>query len=167
MNLPYLKRLADKVGLVLASGSPRRSEILASAGIPFEISVPAIEETIRPGIAPDILAISLARDKVLSIPADGQRAYIGCDTIVVCDGQILTKPSNENDALRMLLLLSGKTHSVFTALALYDSREKRLFDTVEESRVTFNTLTEKELLAYIATGEPLDKAGVTETKTSP
>jgi len=159
MNLPRLRRLGTGAGLVLASGSPRRQSILREAGISFEIMNPNFDETIMAGISPAKLATTLAHQKVLSIPTDGVRAYLGCDTIVVCDEIILNKPVDPSDALRMLQLLSGRTHSVFTGLSLRDSRKEIFLETVEESRVRFNPLSKDQLLAYIATGEPLDKAG--------
>jgi septum formation protein len=159
MNFPSLKRLADFVGLVLVSGSPRRRRILTEAGIPFDLVVPTIEETIQPDLSPDRQAVALARQKVESVPMDGKRFYLGCDTIVVLDGRILTKPVDEADALLMLTMLSGRVHSVFSALVLFDSRAGAAFEAVEESRVRFNHLDHRQLLDYIATGEPLDKAG--------
>jgi septum formation protein len=158
-NLPQLSRLAESVGLVLVSGSPRRKKILTQAAIPFEIIVPEIEEKIRPDLPPDKQAIDLARQKVTSVVKDNQRAYLACDTIVVLDGEILTKPLDEADAMRILKKLSGRRHSVFSGLVLHDARLNLFYEAVEESRVKFNDLSEPDLTAYIATGEPLDKAG--------
>lgn len=159
MTLPNLRRLADRVGLVLASASPRRRDILHQAGIPFEVVVPSADETVSPELAPERLAMALARRKAESVAKDGRRAYLGGDTIVVYDRHILNKPQDADDAMRMLTFLSGKTHSVFTGLALYDSVRDLCHCGVEESRVTFNRLDETTLAGYIATGEPLDKAG--------
>jgi len=158
-NLPNLSRLADNIGLVLVSGSPRRRKILTEAGIPFEIIIPEVEEKLVSGLSPDRQAMDLARQKVMSIPKDGNRAYLGCDTIVVLDGEILTKPVDEADAARILRKLSGHRHSVFSGLALYDSKLDFCHQAFEESRVLFNHLNEADLAEYIATGEPLDKAG--------
>lgn len=159
MNLPNLDRLATNVGLVLASGSPRRKQLLESAGITFEVIVPEVEEDHPSDIPPDKLVIDLARHKVSSIERDSKRAYLGCDTIVVLDGEILTKPEDEEDALRILRKLSGNNHSVFTGLCLHDSRLDLYHEASEESRVKFNQFGDDELAGYIATGEPLDKAG--------
>ncbi|MDD4052555.1 MAG: Maf family protein [candidate division Zixibacteria bacterium] len=159
MTLPNLRRLAERAGLVLVSGSPRRREILRQAGIAFEVIIPDIDESIAVDCAPAELAVELARRKVESVARDGVRAYLGCDTIVVYDRHILNKPEDDADAMRMLTFLSGKTHSVFTGLVLCDSARKLCHDGVEESRVTFNHLDEQTLARYIATGEPLDKAG--------
>lgn len=159
MSLPHLRRLADQPGLVLVSGSPRRKRILTDAGLRFEIIVPSVDEHIRPELPPEMLAMDLAGQKVKSIEPDGHRVYLGCDTIVVLDGEILTKPVDEEDAFRKLRKLSGNCHSVFTGLALLDSRRDRLHQMYEESRVCFNELTDEAVRTYIATGEPLDKAG--------
>lgn len=159
MNLPHLKRLAETVGLALVSGSPRRQMILREARIPFDVIVPSVDESPLPGMAPEKVALSLARMKVDSVTRDGRRAYLGCDTIVVLENHILGKPLDDDDALRMLRLLSGRTHSVLTGLSLCDSRLERQFETVVESRVNFKVPTEAELRAYISSGEPRDKAG--------
>jgi septum formation protein len=159
MNLPSLNRLAQSVGLVLVSGSPRRKRILTEAKISFEIIIPEIDEEILPGLSPDLQAMELARQKVASVAGDKRRAYLGCDTIVVSDDEILTKPVDEADAMRILLKLSGREHSVFSGLALYDSRQDLLYQGFDESRVRFNQLGKSKLAEYIATGEPLDKAG--------
>lgn len=159
MNLPHLRRLGASAGLVLASGSPRRRSILREAGVAFEITVPDCDENIIPDLTPADLAVRLAYHKVLSVPRDGVRAYLGCDTIVVYNDTVLNKPADAADAMRMLRLLSGRWHSVFTGLALCDSRKNLFFKTVEESRVRFNPLSDEQLISYIATGEPLDKAG--------
>ena len=159
MNLPNLSRLADTAGLVLVSGSPRRREILTEAGIPFEVMAPQVEEKLRPGLPPGQQAMHLACQKVMSVPKEGRRAYLGCDTIVVLDNEILTKPKDEADAAKILRKLSGQRHSVFSGLALYDNRLDFCHQTFEESRVIFNHLEEVDLAEYIATGEPMDKAG--------
>jgi septum formation protein len=159
MKFPNLERIATDVGLVLVSGSPRRRTILNDVGVLFEVIIPTIIETINPNLKPAELSLDLARQKVESIQKDGKRAYLGCDTIVVLDDQILTKPVDEADAMRILMKLSGNKHSVFSGLALYDSRNDQYYMEVEESLVKFNQLEEADLVDYIATGEPLDKAG--------
>lgn len=159
MKLTNLRNLAAQVGLVLASGSPRRREILAETGISFEIVIPQVEETIRTDMEPSQQAIELAKQKVDSVGKNDSKAYLGCDTIVVLDGEILGKPVNETDALWMLKKLSGKTHSVMTALALYDAKSQVFFSGMERSLVRFNQLDETSLKNYVKNGEPLDKAG--------
>ena len=159
MKLPHLRRLADEVGLVLASGSARRKEILTQTGIAFKTITPIVDEKIIKGLVPDMQAINLARQKLESIPDKNGSAYLTCDTIVVLKDRIFTKPTDKSDALSILKTLSGKTHSVFTGLILHDSAENRSFSGVEESKVTFSRPEEKKLLEYIDSGEPLDKAG--------
>jgi septum formation protein len=159
MKLPHLRRLAGEIGLVLVSASPRRRKILTEAGVKFESMEPSADETIHTELSPDKLVMELAQRKVESAVKDNLRAYLACDTIVVLGNKILTKPDNEADALRILKLLAGQEHSVFSGLALFDSRHGQCFEDFEESRVRFNHVTEQQLLDYIATGEPLDKAG--------
>ncbi len=159
MKLPNLRLLADSAGLVLVSGSPRRRSILAEAGIPFEIVVPEIEEKFDPDLIPLRQTMELARQKVESVAMDGARAYLGCDTIVVLDGEILPKPNDAINAKYILRRLAGNIHSVFTGLALYDSKSRLCHFGYEESRVGFHHLDDETLERYIATGEPLDKAG--------
>jgi len=159
MKLPSLRHLADKHGLTLVSGSPRRKRILTEVGISFEIVVPQLEEIIIPGFSPHELVMDLARQKVDSVSKSGIGAYLGCDTIVVLEGEILTKPLDAEDAMHILKKLSGRQHSVFSGLTLFDNYRKSYYRDFEESRVFFNNLEEKDLAAYIASGEPLDKAG--------
>ncbi|MFH1700364.1 MAG: nucleoside triphosphate pyrophosphatase [Candidatus Zixiibacteriota bacterium] len=154
-----LRRLSKTVDLVLASGSPRRKKILTKLGIKFTVLYPDIEEKINSALRPDKLAVDLACQKVCSLEHKPNGAYLSCDTIVVYQNQILTKPRDKNDALRILKILSGQMHSVFTGLALYNSDSEQCLKGVEESRVTFNNWNESKLLEYIATGEPMDKAG--------
>lgn len=120
---------------------------------------PSLEEHIRPELPPEMLAMDLACQKIRSVEPDSRRAYLGCDTIVVLNGEILTKPVDENDAFRILKKLSGNCHSVFTGLTLFDSRHDRWHQMYEESRVCFNRLDDEAVRGYISTGEPLDKAG--------
>jgi len=159
MNFPNLSRVAATVGLVLVSGSPRRRQILAEANIPFETVVPGADEKVQPGLSPGDLVMDLARQKVLMVGKMNHRAYLGCDTIVVLDGEILIKPRDEADAMRILRKLSGRQHSVYSGLALYDGKNEVWHRAFEESRVRFNHLDERSLIDYVASGEPLDKAG--------
>ncbi|MEE9441866.1 MAG: Maf family protein [candidate division Zixibacteria bacterium] len=156
---PELRQLSKTVDLVLASGSPRRKQILTELGLIFSILPPEIKEKIDSAMIPEELAVDLACQKVLSLDHKSNRAYLSCDTIVVYQNQILTKPKDKNDALRILKILSGQTHSVFTGLALLDGRTENCYNGVEESLVTFNNWDDEKLLEYIATGEPMDKAG--------
>ena len=142
--------------LVLASASPRRSELLSAVGLPFEaVSVNADERCDLPVAQ----AVSLlAQRKVLAGAAQFPgRTVLAADTLVALEGQVLGKPKDEEDALRMLRLLSGRTHEVFTGVAV--AARGAVFSAVDCSRVTFDVVPSQELSAYVASGEPLDKAG--------
>ena len=145
--------------LVLASASPRRSEILSNAGIPFLREIPAnnIDETPEPGEQPKAYVMRLAREKAAAIPLQPERIVLGADTTVVVDGEILGKPADQADASRMLRLLSGRAHEVITGICLRHCGGE-VVDT-ETTRVWFAPLSEAEIRAYVASGEPLDKAG--------
>jgi len=144
--------------VVLASASPRRRELLNLIGIAHEVHPANLDETMRPRETPRRHAERLARDKACAIAQrDPDMITIGADTIVVIDRKVLGKPVDEADAARMLTMLSGRKHTVITALAV--SRGKELRSAVEEVKVKFRRLTDYEIEAYIATGEPMDKAG--------
>ena len=147
---------------VLASSSPRRRELLTLIGIPHTVSPADIDETILPGEAPAPHAERLAREKAALVAervarGDGEALVIGADTIVVVDGDILGKPRDEASAAAMLRRLAGRSHTVFTAVAV--ARGDRLVSGVEAVDVTFRAMSDEEIAAYIATGEPMDKAG--------
>jgi septum formation protein len=145
--------------LVLASASPRRQELLRNAGIPFVVHPAHIPEDPLPGESPRACAERLAREKArvvfLQRPKD---IVLGADTVVFVDGEMLAKPSDSADAPRMLRLLGGKTHQVITGVCLIGggSREDVRSET---TLVTMKTISDNEIQAYIATGEPMDKAG--------
>jgi septum formation protein len=144
--------------VVLASASPRRRELLNLIGIAHEVRPANLDETKRPRETPRRHAERLARDKASAIAQrDPDLITIGADTIVVIDGKVLGKPVDKADAARMLAMLSGRKHTVITAVAA--SRGKKLRSAVEEVKVKFRRLTDDEIDAYIATGEPMDKAG--------
>ncbi len=147
--------------LILASTSPRRRELLALLGLPFEVVASGFDEdSLSPqNLAPQEYVITLARGKAAEVAARvGQDALvIGADTTVVLDGQFLNKPADDADAARMLRALSGRTHQVYTGLCLIRGSEVQTDYAVTE--VTFDTLTDSVLAAYVATGEPRDKAG--------
>jgi len=159
MKCPHLRRLADQVGLVLASGSPRRRTILKELGLKFEIIVPSIREEFDPALSPAEQAIELARQKAASLKIEDQRCYLSCDTVVFLDGKFLDKPRDRDEAFKILKTLSGRTHSVITGLALRGGNDGRILTGFEESRVSFNELEDRQINEYIATGEPMDKAG--------
>lgn len=145
--------------LVLASASPRRRELLAGLGVGFEVYPVHADESPLPGEAPADLALRLARDKARA----ARRALgagppvLAADTVVALDGQVFGKPADAAEAAAMLAALSGRAHRVYTAVSLAaDGRED---DAVSESLVRFRPLSAAEIEAYVATGEPMDKAG--------
>ncbi|PDY45784.1 Maf family protein [Bacillus pseudomycoides] len=144
--------------LILASGSPRRKELLELAGVPFEIVVSEIEETIGAYSSPADIVMSLALQKASAVVEHHEDSVVlGADTIVTYESRILGKPKDESEAKEILQLLSGKTHEVYTGVALISKEKTVTF--YERTEVTFWELTEEEIDAYIATKEPLDKAG--------
>jgi septum formation protein len=144
--------------VVLASGSPRRRELLNLIGIEHEVRPANIDETMRPRETPRRHTERLAREKASAIAKrDPDLITIGADTIVVINRKVLGKPRDTDDAARMLGLLSGREHIVTTAVAV--ARGKKLRSAIEEVRVRFRRLRDDEIEAYIATGEPMDKAG--------
>ena len=144
--------------VILASGSPRRRELLGLIYDDFEVIPSSADETLTPGTPPQEAVKELARRKAADIGAANPEALvIGADTVVYCSGEILGKPADEADAFRMLRLLSGKTHSVFTGVCLLKNGMESVF--AEETKVTFFPLSDEEISAYIASGEPFDKAG--------
>jgi len=146
--------------IVLASASPRRAELLESAGVTFVVIPSSVEEERLPGEDPVTFVCRLARDKAMDVAARSQgRVFIGADTVVVCDDQILGKPVDDDDATRMLRTLSGRTHRVITGFCVYDRATERVVNEAVVTRVRFVPLGEEEIRAYVATGCPRDKAG--------
>jgi septum formation protein len=146
------------IRVVLASASPRRRELLSVIGIPHEVRPANIDETMRAREAPRRHAERLAREKASAIATrDPDLITIGADTVVVINRKVLGKPIDPEDAARMLRLLSGRKHTVITAVAV--SRGRKLRSAIEEVRVKFRRLRDDEIDSYVATGEPLDKAG--------
>ena len=144
--------------VVLASGSPRRHELLKLIGVDHEVAPAALDESQLPGEKPDAHAERLARAKSAAIAAaHPESLVIGADTIVVVDQHILGKPRDVADAARMLRMLSNRSHIVMTAVAV--TLGGRTISLVEKVTVSFRDLTEDEIARYIATGEPMDKAG--------
>ncbi len=144
--------------VVLASSSPRRRELLTLIGIPHTVRAADIDETPLPSEAPRPHAERLARGKTLAIAEqDRDAVVVGADTIVVVDGDILGKPRDERDAAIMLRRLAGRSHVVLTAVAV--AWRGRLVSDVESVDVTFRTLSDADISRYIATREPMDKAG--------
>lgn len=154
-----------KYRLILASASPRRREILARVGAEFEV-IPATGEEMLTSRKPEQAALELSRQKAeetagtLSRDA-GNIVVLGADTIVSLDGEILGKPKDKEDAVRMLGMLNGREHSVFTGVTMIvrGSGSEKIISFYEETRVFMYPMTEKQIQAYVETGEPMDKAG--------
>ena len=146
------------VRVILASASPRRRELLAMIGITHEVCPAEIDESYFPGEPPIAHAERLAREKGAAVAACYlDSVIIAADTIVVIDGQVLGKPRDREEAARMLRQLSGRTHTVLTAVAA--ARGGRMESGVETVSVTFRALSDEDIASYVATGEPMDKAG--------
>ena len=144
--------------LILASRSPRRSELLSAAGISFEVLASDIDETPHPNEAPGAYVERLAIEKARAVAAmRPETRVLGADTTVTIDGEILGKPVDEADALRMLRLLNGRPHDVLTGVALVSAGGVR--SAVATTRVWFSPMTDEDILWYVATGEPVDRAG--------
>jgi septum formation protein len=145
--------------LILASGSPRRQELLRNAGIEFELFPADIVEDRNPGEAPLDYALRMAKEKALKVAARFPNDYVlGADTIVIVDGQVLAKPRDSQDAERMLAMLSGRGHQVKTAVSLI--APGGYTETCScTTAVYFRRLDKAEIQEYVASGEPLDKAG--------
>jgi septum formation protein len=148
------------VRILLASISPRRREIFSLLGVPFDVVPPRYQEVSDARRSPEHEALHFAREKALSLAEDFSDALIvGSDTIVALGETKLGKPSDAEDATTMLRLLSGKTHRVLTGVAVVDAQTGAIRDTVRESLVRMKAMPDLEIEEYVATGEPLDKAG--------
>ena len=144
--------------VILASASPRRRDLLTMVGIAHEVIPADVDETYGPEEVPRAHAERLAREKASVLAARAPDAVIiAADTIVVVDGDVLGKPRDAHEAARMLRRLAGRTHTVFTAVAV--ARGAKLLSGVEEVGVTFRPLDDATITSYVATGEPMDKAG--------
>jgi len=151
----------DEPRIVLASTSPRRSALLTEAGIPFIAVAPRdVAEDLPAGEPPRATVTRHARAKAHSVAAAHPgRLLLGADTIVVLDGAAFGKPADEAEARTMLAALQGRTHTVFTGLAVVDATNGAELVDAEATDVTMRALSSEEVAAYVATGEPLDKAG--------
>ncbi len=145
--------------IVLASQSPRRKELLGRMGLEFVTQASKIDESAFDGLEARELVATLSREKAqwIARQLDGETLVIGADTVVVRDGAALGKPKDAEDAVAMLLSLSGRDHQVCTGVTV--CRGDRVLTQVEETQVTFRNLTEAEVRQYVSTGEPMDKAG--------
>lgn len=145
---------------ILASASPRRRQLLEQIGADFEVAVSNAEENIDENIPPHILVQQLALLKGVDTAKKLRRGYIiSADTVVVAEGHILGKPSGRDDAKRMLEMLSGSIHYVYTGICVTEAETGRAYTDYEKTEVTFVELTKEEIENYIDCGEPFDKAG--------
>ncbi len=152
--------MSEQRRIILASASPRRKEILAKTGLAFEVDRSGYDEQLDPRIEPHRLARTLAWHKAQAVSGRYQDALlIAADTFIAFRGHMLGKPHTAAEAVRMLGMLSGKTHSVITGYAVIDTRTGRRASGSEETKVVFRRLSKAEISAYVKTGEPLDKAG--------
>lgn len=144
--------------IILASASPRRRELMELAGYDFEVICADIVEIVSENAQPQDVVMSLALQKAQAVAAENENAVVvGSDTVVALDGKILGKPHSEQEACEMLRSLSGRTHKVFTGVAIVGGgKVKNFFD---ETDVEFYPLDDGEIRKYVATGEPMDKAG--------
>ncbi|MDP3130379.1 MAG: Maf family protein, partial [Bacillota bacterium] len=144
--------------LILASNSPRRRQLLEMLSLDFEVIFGSVEERIDPTLDPEDLVMDLAMQKAADVfRMHKDRIVLGFDTMVYIDGEPLGKPKSSEDAVRMLKLLSGRTHTVVTGCAIITRKVSKSF--CERTEVTFHAMTDGEIAGYVASGEPFDKAG--------
>ena len=143
--------------LILASASPRRRELLGLFHIPFTIRVADIDETMDPAKPPFDEVARVSRLKALAVPQEADDVVIAADTIVVCEGRVLGKPHSAAEAVQMLSLLSGRDHQVMTGCTVLAGNRCETFTEVTD--LHFRDLSKKEIENYVASGEPMDKAG--------
>jgi len=152
--------MMNTMTIYLASGSPRRKMLLEKIGIKFQVINPITEELSERGIDPEIYVKNTAIQKAKSVESKIEEGIIiAADTIVVKDNEILGKPSNRQDALRMLKILSGTAHFVYTAVVVLDKKSGHMELEVEKTKVEMRKLDNKEIQKYINSGEPMDAAG--------
>jgi len=143
--------------LILASQSPRRKELLGLFHIPFTVRVADIDEAMDSALPPYDEVARVSRAKALAVSREPDDVVIAADTIVVCNGKVLGKPTDAEDACKMLSQLSGNVHQVMTGMTVL--RNDRCISCTEVTDVYFRPLTEKQIKAYVASGDPMDKAG--------
>jgi septum formation protein len=143
--------------IILASQSPRRRELLERAGIRFAVRVADVDESVREGEAPQTYVRRLAAQKAMAVRREGEECVLAADTTVVLGEEILGKPADAADAARMLRALAGRSHEVITGICL--RRGGEIYIDAAVTVVHFAPMTEGEIAAYVATGEPMDKAG--------
>ena len=145
------------MNVILASASPRRQELLKLFGFPFVIRVADIDETMDPSCPPYDEVGRVSRMKALAVDRSGDDVVIAADTIVVCQGQVLGKPRSKEEAVQMLQLLSGRDHQVMTGCTVLRGAQCETFTEVTD--LHFRSLLESEIIRYVNSGEPMDKAG--------
>ena len=145
------------MNVILASQSPRRKELMGLFHIPFTVRIPQADETMDPALSPAEAVARVSRRKAEAVVREDGDLVIAADTIVVCAGKILGKPRDEQDASQMLHLLSGRDHQVMTGMTVL--RGSVCTTVTEITDIHFRPLTDREITAYIATKEPMDKAG--------
>ena len=147
-----------EAGLVLASRSPRRAELLTAAGIPFVVRAADIDETPRPGEMPRDYVLRMAEEKARAVAGMDAEIVLAADTTVVFEGEILGKPLDAADATRMLATIAGQRHDVLTGICLIRRGECLALE-VASTAVWLGSMTPREIAGYVASGEPMDKAG--------
>ena len=145
------------MNLILASQSPRRKELLGLYGIPFVIRVADIDETMDPKGDPCSEVARVSRCKALAIPREAGDVVVAADTIVVCQGKVLGKPRSQEEAVQMLQMLSGRDHQVMTGVTVLHGNCEEVFTEITD--LHFRPLRQEEILRYVHSGEPMDKAG--------
>ena len=143
--------------LILASQSPRRRELLSLFGIPFAVRVADIDETMDPSLPAAEAVAQISHKKALAVARDAEDVLIAADTIVVVGGKILGKPHSKEEAVQMLRLLSGRDHQVMTGVTVLRGEACETFTEVTD--IHFRRISNREIDAYVASGEPMDKAG--------
>ena len=142
------------MNLILASASPRRKELLGLFHVPFQIRVADIDETMDPAKPPFDEVARVSKLKATAVSDGSDDVVVAADTIVVCEGRVLGKPHSEAEAVQMLQLLSGRDHQVMTGVTVV--RGQRMITFTEVTDIHFRKLSEKEIVSYVATGEPMD-----------
>ena len=146
--------------LILASASPRRRQLLSLLGIPFVVKAATVDETILPGEAPSEMVLRISRAKATAMPdIRPDELVVAADTTVVLDGQVLGKPADAEEAVQMLRRLQGRPHLVYTGLILWHPASRQMVSELGQSQVWMRAYGEEEITAYVAGGDPLDKAG--------
>src|SRR5262245_38827745 len=150
----------SSINLVLASQSPRRKELLAILGYEFDVIPSSIDESPMHGEDPETFVVRVAREKGMEVASRvSQSVVLSADTVVTIDGEILGKPVDENDAVRMLRKLSGRDHTVLTAVTVINQRKDETLEGIDRTRVWFMPLSYQDIIHYVRRENVLDKAG--------